>query len=143
MYKKYKQYKKEGRFNMSEITSGQTTITVGQKKATDFSREVFDDNETVTLVDTTPTEVQLLRQVLRIKLLGNTVYSMIIYNSMTSKDLEVKDVEEMIIVAKAQLELITGRVSEYDGEVLPNKSILIENLRIASDIVGDIETQLG
>ena len=28
------------------------TVTVGQKKATNFSREVFDANESVTLVDT-------------------------------------------------------------------------------------------
>lgn len=115
------------------------TVTVGQKKATNFSREVFDANESVTLVDTNAEEAGLLRNILRIKLLGSIIYDMIAYSSVTSEVLDPSDVEMFVNVADIRLRAITDKLSELE---LPNKEELVLHLAITNGIVEQIREEL-
>ena|SRR5699024_984162 len=115
------------------------TVTVGQKKATNFSREVFDANESVTLVNTNAEEAGLLRNILRIKLLGSIIYDMIAYSSVTSEVLDPSDVEMFVNVADIRLRAITDRLSELE---LPNKEELVLHLAITNGIVEQIREEL-
>ena len=115
------------------------TVTVGQKKATNFSREVFDANESVTLVDTNAEEAGLLRNILRIKLLGSIIYDMIAYSSVTSEVLDPSDVEMFVNVADIRLRSITDKLSELE---LPNKEELVLHLAITNGIVEQIREEL-
>lgn len=115
------------------------TVTVGQKKATNFSREVFDANESVTLVNTNAEEAGLLRNILRIKLLGSIIYDMIAYSSVTSEVLDPSDVEMFVNVADIRLRAITDKLS---GLELPNKEELVLHLAITNGIVEQIREEL-
>ena len=115
------------------------TVTVGQKKATNFSREAFDANESVTLVDTNAEEAGLLRNILRIKLLGSIIYDMIAYSSVTSEVLDPSDVEMFVNVADIRLRAITDKLSELE---LPNKEELVLHLAITNGIVEQIREEL-
>lgn len=115
------------------------TVTVGQKKATNFSREVFDANESVTLVNTNAEEAGLLRNILRIKLLGSIIHDMIAYSSVTSEVLDPSDVEMFVSVAGIRLRAITDKLSELE---LPNKEELVLHLAITNGIVEEILEEL-
>lgn len=115
------------------------TVTVGQKKATNFSREVFDANESVTLVNTNAEEAGLLRNILRIKLLGSIIHDMIAYSSVTSEVLDPSDVGMFVNVADIRLRAITDKLSELE---LPNKEELVLHLAITNGIVEQIQEEL-
>lgn len=115
------------------------TVTVGQKKATNFSREVFDANESVTLVNTNAEEAGLLRNILRIKLLGSIIHDMIAYSSVTSEVLDPSDVAMFVNVADIRLRAITDKLSELE---LPNKEELVLHLAITNGIVEQIQEEL-
>lgn len=115
------------------------TVTVGQKKATNFSREVFDANESVTLVNTNAEEAGLLRNILRIKLLGSIIHDMIAYSSVTSEVLDPSDVAVFVNVADIRLRAITDKLSELE---LPNKEELVLHLAITNGIVEQIREEL-
>lgn len=119
------------------------TVTVGQKKATNFSREVFDTNESVTLDNTTAEEAGLLRKILRVKLMGSVTFDMIAFDDMVSESLMPEDVISMVRISNHQLDTITQKVSETDNDTLPNKAELVAHLGVARGIIGDIEEQLG
>lgn len=119
------------------------TVYVGQKKATNFSREVFDANESVTLDNTTAEEAGLLRKILRVKLLGSVTFDMIAYDDMLSESLMPEDVISMVRISNHQLDAFTQKISETDNETLPNKAELVAHLGVARGIIGDIEEQLG
>ena len=119
------------------------TVYVGQKKATNFSREVFDANESVTLDNTTAEEAGLLRKILRVKLLGSVTFDMIAYDNMLSESLIPEDVISMVRISNHQLDAITQKISESDNDTLPNKAELVAHLGVARGIIGDIEEQLG
>lgn len=119
------------------------TVYVGQKKATNFSREVFDANESVTLDNTTAEEAGLLRKILRVKLLGSVTFDMIAYDDMLSESLMPEDVISMVRISNHQLDAFTQKVSESDNDTLPNKAELVAHLGVARGIIGDIEEQLG
>ena len=119
------------------------TVYVGQKKATNFSREVFDANESVTLDNTTAEEAGLLRKILRVKLMGSVTFDMIAYDDMLSESLMPEDVISMVRISNHQLDAITQKISETDNDTLPNKAELVAHLGVARGIIGDIEEQLG
>lgn len=119
------------------------TVYVGQKKATNFSREVFDANESVTLDNTTAEEAGLLRKILRVKLLGSVTFDMIAYDDMLSESLMPEDVISMVRISNHQLDAFTQKISETDNDTLPNKAELVAHLGVARGIIGDIEEQLG
>lgn len=119
------------------------TVYVGQKKATNFSREVFDANESVTLDNTTAEEAGLLRKILRVKLLGSVTFDMIAFDDMVSESLLPEDVISMVRISNHQLDAITQKISESDNDTLPNKAELVAHLGVARGIIGDIEEQLG
>lgn len=119
------------------------TVTVGQRKATDFSREVFDANESVTLDNTTAEEAGLLRKILRVKLMGSITFDMIAFDDMLSESLVPEDVVNMVRISNHQLDAITKKISESDNDTLPNKAGLVAHLGVARGIVEDIEEQLG
>lgn len=119
------------------------TVYVGQKKATNFSREVFDANESVTLDNTTAEEAGLLRKILRVKLLGSVTFDMIAFDDMLSESLMPEDVISMVRISNHQLDAITQKISESDNDTLPNKAELVAHLGVARGIIGDIEEQLG
>lgn len=119
------------------------TVYVGQKKATNFSREVFDANESVTLDNTTAEEAGLLRKILRVKLLGSVTFDMIAYDDMLSESLMPEDVISMVRISNHQLDAFTQKISESDNDTLPNKAELVAHLGVARGIIGDIEEQLG
>lgn len=119
------------------------TVTVGQKKSTNYSKEAFDANESVTLTDTTASEAGLLRKLLRVKLMGSIVYDMIAFDSMVSESLVPEDVATMVHISKHQLGTITDKIKESDTTELPNKELLVSHLQVATGIIGDIDEQLG
>ena len=119
------------------------TVYVGQKKATNFSREVFDANESVVLDNTTAEEAGLLRKILRVKLLGSVTFDMIAYDDMLSESLMPEDVISMVRISNHQLDAFTQKISESDNDTLPNKAELVAHLGVARGIIGDIEEQLG
>lgn len=120
------------------------TVYVGQKKATNFSREVFDANESVTLDNTTAEEAGLLRKILRVKLLGSVTFDMIAYDDMLAEEsLMPEDVISMVRISNHQLDAFTQKISESDNDTLPNKAELVAHLGVARGIIGDIEEQLG
>lgn len=119
------------------------TVYVGQKKATNFSREVFDANESVTLDNTTAEEAGLLRKILRVKLMGSVTFDMIAFDDMVSESLLPEDVISMVRISNHQLDAITQKISESDNDTLPNKAELVAHLGVARGIIGDIEEQLG
>lgn len=119
------------------------TVYVGQKKATNFSREVFDANESVTLDNTTAEEAGLLRKILRVKLMGSVTFDMIAYDDMLSESLMPEDVISMVRISNHQLDAFTQKISESDNDTLPNKAELVAHLGVARGIIGDIEEQLG
>ena len=119
------------------------TVYVGQKKATNFSREVFDANESVILDNTTAEEAGLLRKILRVKLLGSVTFDMIAYDDMLSESLMPEDVISMVRISNHQLDAFTQKISESDNDTLPNKAELVAHLGVARGIIGDIEEQLG
>ena len=119
------------------------TVYVGQKKATNFSREVFDANESVTLDNTTAEEAGLLRKILRVKLLGSVTFDMIAYDDMLSESLIPEDVISMVRISNHQLDAFTQKISESDNDTLPNKAELVAHLGVARGIIGDSEEQLG
>lgn len=127
---------------MSEIIET-ITVYVGQKKATNFSREVFDANESVTLDNTTAEEAGLLRKILRVKLMGSVTFDMIAYDDMLSESLMPEDVISMVRISNHQLDAFTQKISESDNDTLPNKAELVAHLGVARGIIGDIEEQLG
>ena len=120
------------------------TVYVGQKKATNFSREVFDANESVTLDNTTAEEAGLLRKILRVKLLGSVTFDMIAFDDMLAEEsLLPEDVISMVRISNHQLDAFTQKISESDNDTLPNKAELVAHLGVARGIIGDIEEQLG
>lgn len=128
---------------MAEETRIETiTVTVGQKKATSYSQEAFDANESITLTDTTAKEAGLLRKILRIKLMGSLVFDMIAFDSMISTSLVPEDVTTMVHISKRQLEMLTDTLTESADKDLPNKDLLVNHLAVAHGIIGDIEEQL-
>lgn len=119
------------------------TITVGQKKSTNYSKESFDANESITLAETTALEAMLLRKVLRIKLMGSIVFDMIAYNDMLSESLVPMDVESMVRISNHQIQSITTRVAGATNEEMPNKELMVSHLTIAQEIINDIQEQLN
>lgn len=128
---------------MSEGRLNAVTVTVGQKKATNYSKESFDANESVTLEETTALEVGLLRKVLRIKLMGSIVFDMIAFDSMVSESLNGEDVTEMVRVSEHQLRSLATQISGLGDEESPNKEILVSHIMVANQIIEDIKEQLG
>lgn len=113
------------------------TFTVGQRKATNYSREAFDMNETITLTDTTPTEVDLFRRVTRIKLILSIAVDMIAFNSFLDEEGLVKeDVENTVRVATAQLDGVKGFIRGKND--LENKDMLVETIVVTESIVDEI-----
>ena len=113
------------------------TFTVGQRKATNYSREAFDMNETITLTDTTPTEVDLFRRVTRIKLILSIAVDMIAFNSFLDEEGIVKeDVENTVRVATAQLDGVKGFIRGKND--LENKDMLVEAIVVTESIVDEI-----
>lgn len=113
------------------------TFTVGQRKATNYSREAFDMNETITLTDTTPTEVDLFRRVTRIKLILSIAVDMIAFNSFLDEEGIVKeDVENTVRVATAQLDGVKGFIRGKND--LENKDMLVETIVVTESIVDEI-----
>lgn len=114
------------------------TITVGQKKATNYSREAFDMNESITLTDTSPIEVDLFRRLMRIKMTVSIVVDMVAFGSfMQEEGLQPQDVETMITVAEAQL----AGIKEYlrGNNELPNKALLVEMVKVTEDIAEEVK----
>lgn len=136
--------KREEDYNMENRTENTITVTVGQKKATNFSKEAFDANESVTLTGTTPEEAGLLRKIIRIKLMGTIVFDMIAFDSMVSESLLPEDVTTMVTISKHQLAGISDIIKDRDNHsTYPNKDILASHVLVAGGIVSDIEEQLG
>lgn len=118
------------------------TITVGQKKATNWSKETFDANESITLTNTTAIEAMLLRKILRIKLMSSIIFDMIAYDSMVSESLVPEDVTTSVHISEHQLNTITEAIRGYSNDELPNKELLVEHLGVTQLVVNDIKDQL-
>lgn len=117
-------------------------VTVGQSKATNFSREKFDTNESITLVNTTPREADLFRRVLRIKGIASVVVDMLAFKDIQSEQgMHSSDVEAMLRVSEAQL----GGIKEFirGEDSLSNKPMLVEMVIVAEDILNEIKTVIA
>lgn len=114
------------------------TFTVGQRKATNFSREAFDMNETITLTDTSPTEVDLFRRVTRVKLILSIAIDMIAYDSFLDEEgIQASDIENTVRVAEAQLQGVKGFLKGKKD--LSNKDMLVETIIVTESIVEEIK----
>lgn len=126
-----------------EEQANSITVTVSQKKSTDFSRETFSSSESVTLVNTNAEEVGLLRKILHIKMLNTVLFEMIVADAVLTESLVPADVSVSVDISNIRLETITERISELDDSALPNKADLVLHLMVTKTIIDDINDQLG
>lgn len=126
-----------------EEQANSITVTVSQKKSTDFSRETFSSSESVTLVNTNAEEVGLLRKILHIKMLNTVLFEMIVADAVLTESLVPADVSVSVDISNIRLETLTERISELDDSALPNKADIVLHLMVTKTIIDDINDQLG